>query len=45
MTTLIAFVFFIACTGAILYYFYLVASLLDIRDERKRMERRRRRGY
>tara|TARA_B100000424_G_C22643092_1_gene355265 strand:+ start:466 stop:591 length:126 start_codon:yes stop_codon:yes gene_type:complete len=36
---------FIACIAATLYYIYLIAGFADIRAERKRMERRSRRGY
>ena len=37
----------IACIAATLYYLYLISGLADIRSERKRLEkkRRRRRGY
>jgi len=33
----------LACLVATIYFFYLMASFLDIRAERKRMERERRR--
>ena len=33
----------LACLAATVYFFYLMADLLDIRAERKRMERERRR--
>ena len=33
----------IACIGATIYYFYLMAGLMDIRAERKRLDRLRRR--
>jgi hypothetical protein len=37
----------IACIAATLYYFYLISGLMDIRTERKRLEKKRRsrRGY
>ena len=33
----------LACLVATIYFFYLMASFLDIRAERKRIERERRR--
>jgi len=33
----------LACLAATIYFFYLMASFLDIRAERKRIDRERRR--
>ena len=37
----------IVCIGATFYYLYLICGLADIREERKRLEKKRRsrRGY
>ena len=31
----------IACIAVTIYYFYLIATLMDIRAERKRLERKK----